>query len=291
MDRLQRFAGQFAPLQQQQQQLQFQAVHHQHADRKYECIQVEQQGRVALIRLHRPAALNALNDQIIAELSEAVHGFNACPDTGCLVITGSGDKAFAAGADIKEMKDEGFARMLATDKFGALERSLGASRLPVIAAVNGFALGGGCELAMMCDVILASERAVFGQPEIKIGTIPGAGGTQRLVRLVGKSKAMELVLSGRQLRAQEALQFGLVAAVHPAEKLLPEALKLAQEIAGLSAPVVRLAKEAVNAADNTALLQGVQLEKRLFQSTFALDDRREGMSAFAEKRKPVWMHQ
>lgn len=254
----------------------------------FETIRVEQRGRVGLVVLHRPDALNAINRALAGEVLEAVAAFDANADVGCVVITGS-DKAFAAGADIKEMQDQTYAGMLAEDRFSEWAR-LGAVRKPVIAAVSGFALGGGCELAMMCDFILASETARFGQPEIKLGLIPGMGGTQRLARLVGRGRAMELCLTGRMIDAAEALRIGLVTRVVPVGELLDEALKTAGAIAEMSAPVVALLKEAVNRADEAGLAEGLRVERRLFHSLFALEDPKEGMSAFVEKRPARFRH-
>jgi enoyl-CoA hydratase len=247
-----------------------------------------EEGGVGLIRLDRPAQLNALCDQLMAELGDALAAFDADPAVGAIVITGS-EKAFAAGADIKEMKDRGFPATFQNDFIAPWERIL-TVRKPVIAAVSGFALGGGCELAMMCDLIIASETAKFGQPEINLGIIPGAGGTQRLTRAVGKSKAMEMILTGRMMDAAEAERAGLVARIVPAAELVAEAVKVGEKIASLSRPVAAMAKEAVNVAFETTLAEGVRLERRVFQSCFALADRAEGMAAFAEKRKPSFVH-
>jgi enoyl-CoA hydratase len=243
-----------------------------------------EEGGVGLIRLDRPAQLNALCDQLMAELGDALAAFDADPAVGAIVITGS-EKAFAAGADIKEMKDRGFPATFQNDFIAAWERIL-TVRKPVIAAVSGFALGGGCELAMMCDLIIASETAKFGQPEITLGIIPGAGGTQRLTRAVGKAKAMDLILTGRMMDAAEAERAGLVARVVAPEKLMEEALAAARKIASLSPVAVAMAKEAVNVAQETGLREGVRFERRLFLSLFGTPDQREGMAAFVEKRKP-----
>jgi len=248
----------------------------------YANILVETHGRVGLIRLNRPQALNALNNVLIADLNQALAAFEADPEIGAMVLTGS-EKAFAAGADIKEMQDKTFADVFVHD-FIAHWENIARTRKPVIAAVAGFALGGGCELAMMCDFILAADTAKFGQPEIKLGVIPGAGGTQRLTRFVGKSKAMEMVLTGRMMDASEAERSGLVSRVVPAAELVAEALKVAATIAGLSAPAVFAAKESVNRAYETTLAEGVRFERRVFQSLFATEDQKEGMRAFAEKR-------
>ena len=250
----------------------------------YETVLVETRGPVGLITLNRPKALNALNAQLIGELNQALDGFEADPQVAVIVVTGS-DKAFAAGADIKEMIDRDYMDAYQSDFIGPWER-ITRCRKPVIAAVAGYALGGGCELAMMCDIIIAAENARFGQPEINLGTIPGSGGTQRLTRLVGKSKAMEMVLTGRMMDAEEAERANLVARVVPTADLLDEALKLAETIAEKSQPIVALAKEAVNVAYETTLAEGVRFERRVFYSTFATEDRREGMRAFIEKRTP-----
>jgi enoyl-CoA hydratase len=250
----------------------------------YETILVETRGPVGLITLNRPAALNALNRQVIAELNQALGGFGADPEIAVIVLTGS-ERAFAAGADVKEMQELDFMAAYQSDFIGSWQQ-VAACRKPVIAAVAGYALGGGCELAMMCDIILAAENARFGQPEINLGTIPGAGGTQRLTRAVGKAKAMEMVLTGRMMDAEEAERAGLVARVVPTNDLLDEALKLAETIAEKSQPMVAMAKEAVNVAFETTLSEGVRFERRLFYSTFASEDRREGMQAFVEKRTP-----
>jgi len=245
---------------------------------------VERHDRVCLVRLNRPQALNALNAELIDELNQALDAFEADAELGCLVLTGS-DKAFAAGADVKEMQAKTYMEAYLEDFISKWER-LTRTRKPVIAAVAGFALGGGCELAMMCDFILAADNAKFGQPEIRIGTIPGAGGTQRLTRFVGKSKAMELCLTGRMMDAAEAERSGLVSRVLPLADLVPEALKAAATIAGFSQPAVMMAKEAVNRAYETTLAEGIRFERRVFHSTFATQDQKEGMAAFVEKRSP-----
>ena len=250
----------------------------------YETLLVETRGPVGLITLNRPKALNALNAQLIGELNQALDGFEADPQVACIVLTGS-DKAFAAGADIKEMLDRDYMDAYRSDFIGPWER-ITRCRKPTIAAVAGYALGGGCELAMMCDIIIAAENARFGQPEINLGTIPGSGGTQRLARVVGKSKAMEMVLTGRMMDAEEAERANLVARVVPTADLVDEALKLAETIAEKSQPIAALAKEAVNVAYETTLREGVRFERRVFYSTFAAEDRREGMRAFIEKRTP-----
>lgn len=248
----------------------------------------ERHGRVLLIRLNRPEALNALNSQVKDELIAVTTAADADAGIGCMVLTGS-EKAFAAGADIKEMQSLTFQDVTGSDLF-ADWAGLTARRKPIIAAVAGYALGGGCELAMMCDFILAADTAKFGQPEIKLGTIPGMGGSQRLARFVGKSKTMEMVLTGRMMDAAEAAQCGLVSRVVPAADLVDEALRVAAVIAGLSDPVVAMAKDVVNRAFETSLAEGLVVERRVFHSTFALDDRAEGMAAFAEKRKPQFRH-
>jgi enoyl-CoA hydratase len=253
----------------------------------YETILLERRGRVGLITLNRPKALNALNSTLMRELGAALGELADDDGIGCIVITGS-EKAFAAGADIKEMQERTFQDVFGADFITRDWEHVTRMRKPVVAAVAGYALGGGCELAMMCDFILAADSAKFGQPEVTIGTIPGAGGSQRLTRAVGKSKAMEMCLTGRMMDAEEAERAGLVSRIVPAAELLGEALHTAERIAALSLPVVMLAKEAVNHAFETNLGEGVRVERRLFHATFALDDRREGMSAFAEKRKPSW---
>jgi enoyl-CoA hydratase len=253
----------------------------------YEMILTETEGRVAIIRLNRPQALNALCDQLMTELGDALRGYDADPAIAAIVITGS-EKAFAAGADIKEMKDRTFPAVYFNDFIGERWETVLEIRKPVIAAVSGFALGGGCELAMMCDLIIAADTAKFGQPEINLGIIPGAGGSQRLTRAVGKSKAMEMILTGRMMDAAEAERASLVTRVVPAADLMAEAVKIGAKIAALSAPSVAMAKEAVNAAFEGGLTEGVRTERRLFLSLFATEDQKEGMSAFAEKRKPAF---
>jgi enoyl-CoA hydratase len=250
----------------------------------YENIIVETRGKVGLIRLNRPQALNALNPALVRELTAALDAFEADPAIGCLLITGS-DKAFAAGADIKEMADKSFADVFLGD-FAATWDRAATVRKPVIAAVAGFALGGGCELAMQCDLIIAADNAKFGQPEIKLGVIPGIGGTQRLTRAVGKAKAMDLILTGRMMDAAEAERAGLVARIVPPAALLDEALKIAEIIAAMSLPSVLAAKEAVNRAFETSLAEGVRFESRVFHSLFATADQKEGMAAFIAKRPP-----
>ncbi len=249
-----------------------------------EHIIVETRGRVGLIRLNRAAALNALNSALMRELGNAVDAFDADGNIGCIVITGS-DKAFAAGADIKEMADKNFADVFFGD-FAASWHRVAAARKPVIAAVAGFALGGGCELAQQCDFIIAADNARFGQPEIKLGIIPGIGGTQRLTHAIGKAKAMDLILTGRMMDAAEAERSGLVARVVPLASLMDETLKVADTIASMSLPSVLAAKESVNRAFETSLAEGVRFERRIFHSLFATADQKEGMNAFVEKRPP-----
>jgi enoyl-CoA hydratase len=249
-----------------------------------ETIIVERRGRVGIVRLNRPQALNALNVTLMDELLGAVEAFDADAGVGCILITGS-DKAFAAGADIKEMADKTYIDIFRADYTADYER-LTRVRKPVIAAVAGFALGGGCELAMMCDFIIAADNAKFGQPEIKLGIIPGIGGTQRLTRAVGKAKAMDLILTGRMMDAAEAERSGLVARVVPAASLMEEAIKVAETISALSQPSLLVAKEAVNRSFETSLAEGVRFERRVFHALFATKDRKEGMTAFIEKRPP-----
>jgi enoyl-CoA hydratase len=249
-----------------------------------EHIIVETRGRVGLIRLNRPQALNALNAALMRELAAAVDAFEADDAIGCMLITGS-DKAFAAGADIKEMADKSFTEVYFAD-FTAPWHRVAQARKPVVAAVAGFALGGGCELAMECDIVIAADNAKFGQPEIKLGIIPGIGGTQRLTHAVGKAKAMDLILTGRMMDAAEAERSGLVARVVPAASLLDEALKVAETVAAMSLPSVLAAKEAVNRAFETPLAEGIRFERRIFHSLFATRDQKEGMTAFVEKRPP-----
>jgi len=254
---------------------------------EYETLLVERrEGGVTLITLNRPQALNALNNQVLGELVAAARAFDADPTQGCAVLTGS-EKAFAAGADIKEMASQSFGDMFGSNYFAGWEEFT-RTRKPVIAAVAGFALGGGCELAMMCDFILAADTAKFGQPEIKLGVAPGMGGSQRLTRAVGKAKAMEMCLTGRFMDAEEAERAGLVSRIVPAAGLIDEAVKVAAQIAGM-APLATLAnKEMVNAAFETMLGQGVQFERRLFHGLFGTEDQKEGMAAFVEKRAGTW---
>lgn len=257
---------------------------------RYKNILVEsREGGVGVITLNRPKALNALNSALMGELAEALDGFEADDEIGAIVITGN-EKAFAAGADIKEMKDMSYMEMFLSDHFTTGWERVTKCRKPVIAAVSGFALGGGCELAMMCDFIIAGDNARFGQPEINLAVIPGIGGTQRLTRLVGKSKAMEMCLTGRMIDAEEAERAGLVARVVPTADLIADAVKTAALIASKSRPAVFMCKEAVNKALETSLTEGVHFERRMFHSAFAMTDQKEGMAAFVEKRNPVWKH-
>ncbi|KAN0041609.1 hypothetical protein ACTFIV_004153 [Dictyostelium citrinum] len=252
----------------------------------FQYILAEKKGRVGLVTLNRPKSLNALSDGLISEVNSAVKLFQEDKDVGSIIITGS-EKAFAAGADIKEMEKVTLPDAYNNDLL-AQWHDLTKIRKPIIAAVNGYALGGGCELAMMCDIIIAGEKAVFGQPEIKLGTIPGCGGTQRLIRAIGKSKAMELVLTGNNLTAVEAEKAGLVSKVVPVEELLTEATKMAEKIASYSQLTVAMAKEAVNASYELTLQEGIRFERRMFHSTFGTHDQKEGMNAFVEKRTPTW---
>jgi enoyl-CoA hydratase len=254
----------------------------------YESIIVETRGRVGLVTLNRPQALNALNSALMGELGQALGAFEADDGIGCIVITGS-EKAFAAGADIKEMQSKTYMEVYKGDFIASWER-VTTCRKPVIAAVAGFALGGGCELAMMCDFIIAADTAKFGQPEIRLGVMPGAGGTQRLTRFVGKSKAMEMCLTGRMMDAAEAERAGLVSRIVPAAELIAEAMKAADTIAAMSLPAAMMTKESVNRAYETTLTEGVKFERRVFHSMFATEDQKEGMAAFAEKRKAVFKH-
>jgi len=253
----------------------------------FQNIIVETHGRVGLVRLNRHAALNALCDALMEELGSQLLAFDADPGVGAIVLTGN-ERAFAAGADIKEMKDRTHPEAALDDFIGRRWETVLKVRKPVIAAVAGFALGGGCELAMMCDFILAADTAKFGQPEINLGVLPGAGGTQRLTRAVGKSKAMDMILTARMMDAAEAERANLVSRVFPADQLLPEALKIAARIAELSPVAVAFAKQAVNRAFETTLIEGVRHERALFMSLFGTHDQREGMAAFAEKRKPAF---
>ena len=255
----------------------------------YEFILTETRGRVALITLNRPKQLNALNPKLMQELGQALYGFDADDGIGAIVITGS-EKAFAAGADIGVMQDYSYMDAFKNNYITRDWEHIRSIRKPVIAAVAGYALGGGCELAMMCDIVIAAESAKFGQPEINLGTFPGAGGTQRLPRAVGKAKAMDLCLTARMMDAAEAERGGLVSRVVPSDKLMDEALAVAEKIAGYSLPVAMMVKESVNRAYETTLAEGVHFERRLFHATFALEDQKEGMAAFVEKRKPVFKH-
>ncbi|MFC7930232.1 enoyl-CoA hydratase [Streptomyces cinereoruber] len=254
----------------------------------YETILVEREDRVALVTLNRPEALNALDLRVMEEVVAAVEELDRDPGVGCVVLTGS-EKAFAAGADIKEMRPRSYMDMYLSDWFTAWDR-LGQVRTPTVAAVAGYALGGGCELAMLCDVLLAADTAVFGQPEIRLGVIPGIGGSQRLTRAVGKAKAMELCLTGRTMDAAEAERAGLVSRIVPADRLLAEAWEVAGTVAAMSKPVAMMAKESVNRAFETTLAEGVRFERRLFHAVFATADQKEGMSAFVEKRPPEFVH-
>ncbi len=254
----------------------------------YQNIQTETKGRVGIIRFNRPQALNALNAALVLELNAAIDAFEADDAIGCILITGS-EKAFAAGADIKEMAGQSYTDVNLGDFAGNQDR-IARARKPVVAAVAGFALGGGCEMAMQCDLIIAADSAKFGQPEIKLGVIPGIGGTQRLTRAVGKAKAMDLILTGRMMDAAEAERAGLVARVVPEASLMEEAMKVAETIAGMGLPSVYAAKESINRAFEMTLAEGVRFERRTFHATFAFEDRAEGMAAFADKRKASWKH-
>jgi enoyl-CoA hydratase len=253
----------------------------------YETILVETRGRVGLITLNRPQALNALNAVLAKEVAAALAAYEAEAEIGCVVLTGS-SRAFAAGADIKEMAPQTYMDVFKGDLFAAFEHAVSSFRKPLIAAVAGHALGGGCELAMLCDFIIAGENAKFGQPEINLGVMPGIGGSQRLTRFVGKSKAMDMCLTGRTMDAAEAERSGLVSRVVPVETLLDEALKAAEKIAGQSLPIAMMTKESVNRAYETTLAEGVRFERRLFHAMFATADQKEGMAAFVEKRKPAF---
>ena len=257
-------------------------------DKAYETILVERDGRVGVITLNRPNALNALNSQVMDDVTTAAAEFDSDPGIGAIVITGSA-KAFAAGADIKEMSSLAFSDVFDGDFFAPWAK-LAAVRTPTIAAVAGHALGGGCELAMMCDVLIAADTAKFGQPEIKLGVLPGMGGSQRLTRAIGKAKAMDLILTGRTIDAAEAERSGLVSRVVPADDLLTEAKTVATTISQMSRSASRMAKEAVNRAYESTLAEGLLYERRLFHSAFATDDQSEGMAAFIEKRPPNFTH-
>lgn len=256
----------------------------------YQFITVEKKGRVGVITLNRPKALNALCDALVAELNSQLHAFDNDPSIGAIVLTGS-EKAFAAGADIKEMSSKSYMEAYKGDMLSSWNDRVAKVRTPLIGAVNGYALGGGCELAMMCDILIAGEKAKFGQPEINIGTIPGCGGTQRLTRAIGKSKAMEMILTGDMMSAADMEKAGLVSRVVSPDKLIDTAVEIGTKIAAQSQPIARMAKEAVNAAYENSLSQGVIFERRLFHSTFATKDQKEGMTAFVEKRKPNWSHE
>ena len=255
----------------------------------YEHIIVETKGQVGVITLNRPKSLNALSSALAAELQNALIDFDTNDNVGCVIITGS-EKAFAAGADIKEMQHKTYMDAYLQDFVTATWEHVAKVRKPIIAAVSGYALGGGCEIAMMCDFIIAADNAKFGQPEITIGTIPGAGGTQRLTRFVGKAKAMDMCLTGRMMDVEEAERAGLVSRIVPLSDLMEETLKVANRIANLSRPSVMMAKESVNRSYETTLAEGVRFERRLFNSTFATEDQKEGMVAFVEKRQPNFKH-
>ncbi|MET0545891.1 MAG: enoyl-CoA hydratase-related protein [Caulobacterales bacterium] len=252
----------------------------------YSTILVEHRGRVALITLNRPDSLNALNSQVMTELTDAITGIDRNPAIAVSVITGAG-RAFAAGADIKEMQPQSFSAMYVDDFFAAWDR-FAAARKPVIAAVNGFALGGGCELAMMCDILLASDKAKFGQPEIKLGVSPGMGGSQRLTKLVGKARAMDLVLTGRMIDAAEADRIGMVSRLVPHDDLMKVAMEVAETIAGYGLPSIVACKEMVARADELGVTEGVRFERRLFHGLFGTADQKEGMQAFVDKRPPAF---
>jgi enoyl-CoA hydratase len=254
----------------------------------YETILVETKGRVGIITLNRPKALNALNKQIFVEMTAVLDAWETDPDIGCVLLTGS-EKAFAAGADIREMEPLQFPSTYVDDFITPWDR-LSRFRKPTIAAVAGYALGGGCEVAMMCDIVIAADNAQFGQPEIKLGVIPGAGGTQRLTRIIGKAKAMDLVLTGRMMGVEEAERAGLVARIVPLANLKDEAMKTADAIAGMSLPSTMAAKESVNRAYETTLSEGIRFERRVFQAMFGTADQKEGMNAFLAKRPPDFKH-
>jgi enoyl-CoA hydratase/carnithine racemase len=251
----------------------------------YQNILVKVEDGVGLVTLNRPKALNALNSELLAELIQVLEGWDAGHEVRCIVITGS-DRAFAAGADIKEMAPQSYMDMFKANFFAEVNDRIAAIRKPIVAAVAGYALGGGCELAMLCDFIIAADTATFGQPEINLGVMPGIGGTQRLTRFVGKSKAMEMCLTGRNMDAAEAERAGLVSRVVPAASLLAEAMKAARSIAEKSVPIAIMTKETVNRAYETTLAEGIRFERRLFHAMFATEDQKEGMAAFSEKRKP-----
>jgi enoyl-CoA hydratase len=255
----------------------------------YQTILVERRDAVGIVTLNRPQALNALNAALISELAAAVDDFEADGEIGAIVLTGN-DKAFAAGADVKEMAGKTYPQIYLDDFITKGWERIAQCRKPIVAAVAGFALGGGCEIAMMCDIVVAADNARFGQPEIQLGTMPGAGGTQRLTRIVGKAKAMDLCLTGRMMDAAEAERAGLVSRVVPSADLLAEAVKIAEQVARMSRPIAMMVKESVNRAYETSLAEGVRFERRLFHATFATEDRKEGMAAFIEKRKPRFRH-
>ena len=256
-------------------------------ERSYKTILVERRGAVGVIRLNRPSALNALNAALVDDLGRAFDALEVDPSIGAIVLTGN-ERAFAAGADIKEMQAKTYIEAYTQDFITRGWERVGQCRKPVVAAVAGFALGGGCEVAMMCDIVIAADNARFGQPEIQLGTMPGAGGTQRLPRFIGKAKAMDLCLTGRMMDAAEAERAGLVSRIVPAAELLAEAVKVGERIAEMSPPIAMMVKEAVNRAYETTLAEGVRFERRLFHSTFATADQKEGMAAFIEKRKPAF---
>ncbi|HTT81796.1 MAG TPA: enoyl-CoA hydratase [Stellaceae bacterium] len=257
------------------------------SETEYANIIVERRGPVGIVRLNRPQALNALNAALVAELGRAFDDLEGDEAIAAIILTGS-DKAFAAGADIKEMAEKTYMQAYREDFITRGWERVAQCRKPVIAAVAGFALGGGCEVAMMCDIIIAAEGARFGQPEINLGAMPGAGGTQRLPRFIGKAKAMDLCLTGRMMDAAEAERLGLVSRIVPADKLMAEAVAAAEKIAALSQPIAMMVKESVNRAFETTLAEGVRFERRLFHSTFATEDQKEGMAAFIAKRKPAF---
>jgi enoyl-CoA hydratase len=257
--------------------------------KQFDNIHVKVRDAVAIVTLNRPKVLNALSHNMMTELADAVDAFEADDAIGVIVITGN-DKAFAAGADISEMVEKTSVDMYMSDHFALSWERVSKCRKPIIAAVAGHALGGGCELAMMCDVIVCADNARFGQPEINLGVLPGIGGTQRLIRAVGKSKAMDMCLSGRTMNAQEAERAGLVSRVYPADVMLVEVMKLAAHIAGMSRPALYMIKEAINRAYETTLTEGLHFERRLFHAAFATQDQGEGMRAFLEKRDPDWSH-
>lgn len=255
----------------------------------YDMIELTRDGHVAKIQFDRPKALNALCTQMMAQVAHALQDLERDDNIGCVILTGS-DKAFAAGADIKEMQDNAYLEIFKTDVFGDNHEAIARFRKPIIAAVSGYALGGGCEVAMMCDFIIAADNAKFGQPEITLGVMPGIGGTQRLVKAIGKSKAMDMCMTGRMMDAQEAEKAGLVSRIVPIDDLQSTALEAARKIAAQSQPIAMMTKEAINIAFETTLSQGILFERRLFQSMFTTEDQKEGMMAFIEKRKPHFKH-